>query len=425
MKATSPQYSTIGDIIRKYRNEANLMQTQLAEMSGVSSGYISKIENDEVERPSFEKVYPISAALHIPIREIVHPYLETAQKSDVFFGILNKLVKEQRDDLTDLIMQTASACLYSKDEDSIDLMERLYQFADQEVNNDSLKLTLYDLIIRQSRAHGINKFVAKALFQKYLIERNDFTILHSTYESGRYVLHYIDFLSAEERVSLYYKLGVHAYNLRRFQESIDLCMNNVNEDLPLSLIKAESVAVVHNSYYYLGKYDLSESYLKMYMTFPYPHINDNVKLMTAVLHAKKGDKKLALKQLEECLHSCGDNALLHVINQLMILYFEISDKMSIEKLLEWENKINTVSYITPYKKSEFAHFCKLKGDYFVSIGNIESGIQCYLESALHYSKVNDISNERKCCRIIIKLYTDRNQVMDVETLNKLQSLYNH
>ncbi|MFW5434966.1 tetratricopeptide repeat protein [Paenibacillus apiarius] len=116
-------------------------------------------------------------------------------------------------------------------------------------------------------------------------------------------------------------------------------MNNVTEDIPVNLVKSDSIAVINNAYYYLGKYDLSESYLKQYMTFPFPHIKDNAKLMTAILHAKKGDKELALMQLEECLQSCGDNALLHVIIQLIILYFEMNDEASIEKLLKWEDKL--------------------------------------------------------------------------------------
>ncbi|WP_374019460.1 helix-turn-helix transcriptional regulator [Paenibacillus thiaminolyticus] len=419
MEASSLQYSTIGDSIRQYRYKANLTQCQLAELSGVSTGYISKIENDEVERPSFEKVCPIAKALHIPIREIVQPYLEIGQKSNVLFGILREVIKE---DTTDVIVKVASACLHSKDMDSIDLMERLYEFVAQEVNNDSLKLALYDLIIRQSRGHGINKFVAKALFQKYLIERNDFTKLHATYDSGRYVLHYVDFLSAEERVSLYYKLGVHAYNLRLFQESIDLCINNVTEEIPISLIKADSIAVVHNSYYYLGEYDLSELYLKQYMTFPYPHIKDNAKLMTAVLHGKKGDKDLALAQLEEGLQSCGDYALLHVIKQLMILYLEKKEWASIEKLFQWEEKVISIPYYTPYKKSELAHYYKLKGDYCVSVGNIEIGAQCYLESASWYSKVNDKLNERGS-HLMMKLVMEKDERMDIEIIKKFQNIF--
>lgn len=63
--------------------------------------------------------------------------------------------------------------------------------------------------------------------------------------------------------------------MRRFQESIDLCMNNVTEDIPVNLVKSDSIAVINTAYYYLGKYDLSESYLKQYMTFPFQHIKDN------------------------------------------------------------------------------------------------------------------------------------------------------
>ncbi|WCF07361.1 helix-turn-helix domain-containing protein [Paenibacillus thiaminolyticus] len=419
MEASSLQYFTIGDSIRQYRNKANLTQSQLAELSGVSTGYISKIENDEVERPSFEKVSHIAKALQIPIHEIVQPYLEIRQKSNVLFGILREVIKE---DATDLIVKVASACLHSKDMDSIDLMERLYEFVDLEVTSDSLKLVLYDLIIRQSRGHGINKFAAKALFQKYLIERNDFTKLHATYDSGRYVLHYVDFLSAEERVSLYYKLGVHAYNLRLFQESIDLCMNNVAADISVSLLKAESVGILTDSYYYLGHYDLCEKYLQQYMTFPYPHIKDNAKLMTAVLHAKKGNKALALAQLEECLQSCGDNALLHVIKQLMIIYLEKKDWASIEKLFRWEEKVISIPCHTPYKKSELAHYYKLKGDYCVSVGNIEIGAQCYLESASWYSKVNDKLNERSS-HLMMKLVMEKDERMDIEIIKKFQNIF--
>ncbi|RJG22596.1 hypothetical protein [Paenibacillus thiaminolyticus] len=81
-----------------------------------------------------------------------------------------------------------------------------------------------------------------------------------------------------------------------------------------------------------------------------------------------------MAQLEECLQSCGDYALLHVIKQLMILYLEKKDWASIEKLFQWEEKVISIPYNTPYKKSELAHYYKLKGDYCVSVGNIENGL---------------------------------------------------
>lgn len=88
-----------------------------------------------------------------------------------------------------------------------------------------------------------------------------------------------------------------------------------------------------------------------------------------------------------------------------------------------EDKFIDLPYTTPYKKSALAHYFKLKGDYYVAIGSIENGIECYMESAFRYSKVDDISNERECCKLIMKLFTDRDKMMDVETIKKFEELY--
>lgn len=124
-----------------------------------------------------------------------------------------------------------------------------------------------------------------------------------------------------------------------FQESIDLCSNNVAEDIPVSLFKAESVGIINDSYYYLGDYNLSEKFLKQYMTFPYPHIKENAKLRTAVLLAKKGNRELALSQLHECLQRCNSNTLLHVINQLLMIYLQSEDLSLSKNFCKW--KINS------------------------------------------------------------------------------------
>lgn len=83
-----------------------------------------------------------------------------------------------------------------------------------------------------------------------------------------------------------------------------------------------------------------------------------------------------------------------------------------------EDKFIGLPYTAPYKKSALAHYFKLKG----AIGSIEHGIECYMESAFRYSKVDDISKEREC-KLMMKLFTDRDERMDVETIKKFQDLY--
>ncbi|MEC0121747.1 hypothetical protein P4H50_22690 [Paenibacillus apiarius] len=88
--------------------------------------------------------------------------------------------------------------------------------------NEPIQLSLYNLIVDYSRSHGIMPYIAKGLYQKYMIERNDFSRLNQTYQSGKYVLDYVNFLSHKERILLYYGLSVHAYSLMYYHDAIEL-----------------------------------------------------------------------------------------------------------------------------------------------------------------------------------------------------------
>ncbi|BFH16633.1 hypothetical protein J6TS7_44840 [Paenibacillus dendritiformis] len=82
-----------------------------------------------------------------------------------------------------LIPKIAAKFLESPNEDSLYVVGRLFRDTDS-IHNDSIKLSLYGLIVNYSRAHGIMPYIAKGLFRKYMIERNDFSRLKETYENG-------------------------------------------------------------------------------------------------------------------------------------------------------------------------------------------------------------------------------------------------
>lgn len=323
---------------------------------------------------------------------------------------------------TELINKVALKFLESPSEDSYSLVERLYALADA-IEDKPIRLSLYRLLIHYSRNHGIMSFLAKGLFQAYLIERDDFSKLEATYQSGKHILNYSNFLSHEEKVSLYYKLGVHAFNLRLFQDSIELCNKVLEEDPTDSLFKVNSTGILRDSHYYLENYDLSDKYSIQYSNFNQPHVKENVLLMEAALHAKKGDVCLALSQLQSALKSCGESSRLHVINQLLTLYLDQGNLSAIPKLLEMEESVGSVPYSTPYKQSRLAQFFKLKGDFYAN-GDLEKGIASYLESAHQYTKVNYSVKERECMNCIINLHIRDNKVMDLNILNKLSNYYN-
>jgi len=58
----------LGARIRSLREEIGLSQAQLAEQAGLSQGYLSQIENDEVQNPSASVLFRLAQALHVDPR---------------------------------------------------------------------------------------------------------------------------------------------------------------------------------------------------------------------------------------------------------------------------------------------------------------------------------------------------------------------
>ncbi|MCE5171652.1 helix-turn-helix domain-containing protein [Paenibacillus profundus] len=421
MSTVAAKPKSLGELIQYHRQKKDISLNKLQELVGIDKGSLSRIENGEVKRPDFQMILSISTALDIPCDDIVELYIEIGHKANVMYSILLKVLEISIP--SSLVIKIATKFLESPKENSEDLVEKLYQTTDS-VKDTSIKLSLYKLIIDYSRDHGIMFYIAKGLMQEYLIERNDFSKLNGTYQKGRYILKYAHCLSVEERVNLHYRLGVHAYNLCCFEESIALCEKVIDEDPTKSILSAEAHGIICDSYYFLGKYDMCEEYMIRYSEFPFPFIKDNVKVTTAVLYAKKGNVDLAIEQLQECLKSCGQNSLLHIINQLMLLYLQNDNLSAIEELLNYEEKIISIPYTSPFKQLEVAHYYEIKGNYYISLGSTEEGIDCFFKSALRYSRVNAVKKERECINLVVSLHITSNEGMSIANLKKLQILYN-
>ncbi len=58
----------LGLKIRGLREEIGMSQAQLASQAGLSQGYLSQIENDEVQNPSAAVLFRLAQALHVDPR---------------------------------------------------------------------------------------------------------------------------------------------------------------------------------------------------------------------------------------------------------------------------------------------------------------------------------------------------------------------
>ncbi|WCR26945.1 helix-turn-helix domain-containing protein [Paenibacillus thiaminolyticus] len=414
---------TIGELIQDTRRALDMTLTQLSELSGVPRGTISRIENGEVKRPEFSSVHPLAMTLNIPFETLIDYYVEVEKRSDSLLHILQSTI--QQESSIELIRKVATKFLESPNQDSFALTQKLYQSIDS-VDNTSVQLSLYNLIIDYSRSHGIMPYIAKGMYQRYLIERNDFSKLKETYYSGKYILHYADFLPQQERVELYYKLGIHAYNLRLYTECICHCKMILAIDSGASHHKVHALGMLRDSYFALGEYEESELYSLQYKQFDYPNTKENVLLMEALLNAKKGNIEQSIKQLRLFLESCSNNYTISATNQLLRLYLNQNDLKGAKAVLE-NSKINpsSINKSNPLICSRYADYLQVQGEYYLAIGDYEKCVSYLLEGALHYSKINDTSEEKKCLNMVIRNLLEQNVTVYKSTLEKLSAYYNH
>jgi transcriptional regulator with XRE-family HTH domain len=71
---------TLGVKIRGLREELGMSQANLAVQGNLSQGYLSQLENDEVQNPSAAVIFHLAQALHIDPRVLMEAagYTETA-----------------------------------------------------------------------------------------------------------------------------------------------------------------------------------------------------------------------------------------------------------------------------------------------------------------------------------------------------------
>ena len=82
--------ATLGEKIRKYRQEKGLTLEQLGDMAGASKSYIWELENRNPPRPSAEKVSRIAAALGLTAEFLLDEKRESPEASDVDLAFFRK-----------------------------------------------------------------------------------------------------------------------------------------------------------------------------------------------------------------------------------------------------------------------------------------------------------------------------------------------
>ncbi|MGG4397143.1 helix-turn-helix domain-containing protein [Paenibacillus thiaminolyticus] len=384
---------SIGELIQCYRRNRGMTLAQLSELTGIHKGTISKIENGDVKRPEYKTIRPLADTLQIPLETLVELHITVDKRANTLLFVLQDVI--QHSGTAELVTKVGRKFLESPSDDSHALAERLYDFTSN-VENKEIQFALYQLIVDYSRDHGIMPFLARGLFQVYLIERDDFTRLRSVYESGKHIVQYVDFLTSEDRITLYYKLAIHAFNLFLYRQSIDLGLHVLREATPDNLYYIYALCILRDSYFRIDDYEKSEYYSRLYMQYDSPHMKTNAVLMEAALNVKKGKTDAAVAQLTSFLETCVQDEAILAINQLMKIYLPDNRLVEAERLLAYPIQPQSISTNNPNIISQLAEYYFHRAEYFVAVGDIQKAVSDLLESAWYFSKVNDTDNEKEC-----------------------------
>ncbi|MCP3775930.1 helix-turn-helix transcriptional regulator [Paenibacillus sp. MZ04-78.2] len=413
--------NTIADFIFQLRKEKNLTYANLEELTGLRRGVLHKIQTGETKHPEFKTVKAIAPVLLVPYKKVIECYIEHENRVDTLLEILTEVITCE--ETVDLAPKVALRLLESPNNETEDSLERLFNFT-QEMKGASLKVALFDVIIQYSRWHGTIPYLAKGLFRKYLIIRLDLKRLEQTYQEGQEILHYTDFLSREEKITFYFRMGLHAHNTKKYTDCIKHCITGINLEDRETELKARAYLAMINSHSQLKQYDTVERCLDVFERFEYAFVSEAAKITRAITKARKKEYDIAIPLLRSYMNELSNNYKISIATELIEIYLKTKDMKSIAELLEKEREFLPDNHESPHTNYGIGVYYRQKGAYQLEIGMVYEGIQSFVLSMHAFGKINETKEREECMNQIFTYFLKSNKQFDLQYVSILQEVYN-
>ncbi|QDX90930.1 XRE family transcriptional regulator (plasmid) [Brevibacillus laterosporus] len=413
-------FTTLGELIKKKREKIGISLSEVSRRTGVSKGVISKIECGDTKSPELRTLKPIADVLDIPYEDIIEYSIEIERRYGLYDDFLSEAIEISN---PFLINKVAIKFLENIKKETCSSLDHLYTLANTSTNNDA-KVTLYTAIVTYARVHGLPHYIAKGLLQKYLIERKDLKRMEESFKDGEEIIHYVDFLSHEEKINYYYRMALQAFAIKKYDRCIEIGNKGHTEDGTINELKERVALAILNSNSRMGNFTELEKCLDMYVALDYRLIIEKVKYFRAIILFKTGQHYEAIPLLKDCVEEATKDNRLHRINDLIEVFLKIDDLDSLQHIFEQEEKNTVVKIYTPYKYSELGKYYRYKGTFLVERGLFNEGMEAYLQSMYFYSKINDHNGIMGCQEDIYKYHCEKAKQMELPLLKKLTEVYN-
>ncbi|WP_139490471.1 helix-turn-helix domain-containing protein [Brevibacillus dissolubilis] len=411
---------TLGELVHLYRKQAGLTIQQLVERTGVSKSVISKIENGSTRRPELKTMKSLASELGIPLERVVEEYIETEHRMDALRQLLAEAVRLSN---VSMLSKVTLRLIQASQEDSYTAVGHLYDVAGS-ILDIPVKLSLYELIIQYARNHGMQRYLAKAILQKYLINRYDINKAEAAYREGLQILDYIDYLDSHERHRAYYYLGIQAFSLKMYEQCIKLCRAAIHEDTTISVPRIAAVLAVTNSYSLMGNYEMAEVYLEMYTKFDSEQVQENAQFLRGILYAKKGEYAQGIETLQACFEESSPHARIHIANKLLEVYLQFDMVEAMQEILAAEETLLDFGPTNPYKQMELGTYYQQKGTFLFSQGLEQEGINSLLKAMEAFGTIQSYREVNTCIQLILNFFRKNQKNITLELLEMFEAVYN-
>ncbi|PUA37329.1 transcriptional regulator [Paenibacillus elgii] len=404
---------TISDIIFQLRKEKNLTYAELEELTGVGKPVLQKLEKGSTKRPEFKTVKAITNALPEAYQELIECYITIENRTEVLYEVLQDVLSSEKPSLASKV---ALRLLENPSNETEDSLQRLY-YLTQEVSESSLRLELYNVIVKYSRKHGVMNYIAKGLLQKYLIERADFKRIDQSFQQGLEIAHYTDFLTNEENVIYHFRMALHAYATKKYRECIEFAENGLVLERMQSELKARVHLSLINSHLILKNYNKVEELLNNFEKYEYDFVYEAAKHTRAITKARKGEYEIAVPLLEENLRVFSPRFRLNIVDELFEIYLKIDNLDACSKLLEKENEILNTCPDDPNVYRAKGKYFRHKGHYQLTIGAIDEGVKSFASSLQYLNKINAFEEKDACMREFFYCLTKNSIILNKEFMD--------
>ncbi|GIO00230.1 hypothetical protein J5TS2_08980 [Brevibacillus halotolerans] len=143
-------------------------------------------------------------------------------------------------------------------------------------------------------------------------------------------------------------MALQAYAIKKYEICIELCQAGITLEKKDTELKARAYLAMINSYSDLGDYSTVELHLEIFKGFKHNFVAEATKLESAIVKSKKKEYDQAILLLKESLQNISEHARIHVVNELLEIYFELEDVDAVSEIFANEKSL-LFSTSTPYK----------------------------------------------------------------------------